>query len=71
MSVVNLISLNQGGLMPIDNTPRQDCDPSRTPHQEIDYTPKTYTLGEHIQIFLKFLAAAGLVFIVFWLYESR
>lgn len=57
--------------MPIDNTPRQDCDSSRTPHQEIDYTPKTYTLGEHIQIFLKFLAAAGLVFIVFWLYESR
>lgn len=71
MSVENLISLNEGGIMPHDNTPRRGCAPSHTPNPEIDYTPKNYSLRESIPTLLKFIAVAGFIFFIFWYYESH
>lgn len=54
-----------------DNTPRHDCAPSPAPRQEIDYTPKNYSLRESIPTLLKFIAIAGFIFVIFWIYESH
>ena len=65
------MSFNAGGFMPNDNTPRHDCAHPPTPQQEIDYTPKNYSLRESMPTLLKFLAIAGFIFFIFWFYESR
>ena len=53
-----------------DSTPpRVDGTPSAG-QPEIDYTPKTYSLRDHIPILLKFVATAGAIFLAFWLYET-
>jgi hypothetical protein len=39
------------------------------PKQEIDYTPKDYTLGETLRYGWKYLAVAGVVLFLFWLIE--
>ncbi|GAB6112521.1 hypothetical protein [Desulfomicrobium salsuginis] len=57
--------------MPKDNTPRHDCASSPISGQEVDYTPKNYSLRESIPTLLKFMAIAGFIFFVFWFYESR
>ncbi len=57
--------------MPNDNAPRHDCAPSPAPRQEIDYAPKNYSFRESIPTLLKFIAIAGLLFFIFWFYESR
>lgn len=53
-----------------DSSHSNDQNPSPTQKQEIDYTPKTYTSGDHILISLKFFAVAVLFFLIFWIYES-
>lgn len=54
-----------------DSTPpRVDGTPSAG-QAEIDYTPKTYSLRDHIPILLKFVATAGAIFLAFWLYETK
>ncbi|WP_373499948.1 hypothetical protein [Desulfococcus sp.] len=37
--------------------------------QEIDYSPKTYTLRDHIILGLKLFAVVGIIFMLFWMVE--
>lgn len=51
-------------------TPRVDgTSPAVQP--EVDYTPKTYPLRDHIPTLLKFIATAGAIFLALWLYEAK
>jgi hypothetical protein len=54
-----------------NNTSPRDRSESASPGAEIDYSPKQYSLREHFPILVKFIAAAGLVFLAFWLFERR
>ena len=54
-----------------NNTSPRDRATSVSPGAEIDYSPKTYSLRETFPILVKFIAAAGLVFLAFWLFETR
>ena len=56
--------------MDTDTSPR-DRAASASRDAEIDYSPKNYSLREHFPILVKFIAAAGLVFLAFWLFETR
>lgn len=53
-----------------ENTPLHDRAHPKG-QTEIDYTPKNYSIGEHIPILLKFIAIAGFIFLIFWFYESK
>ena len=53
-----------------DRSHLNDQRPSSSQKQEIDYTPKSYTSGDHVLISLKFFAVAVCLFLIFWIYES-
>jgi hypothetical protein len=54
-----------------NNTSPRDRAVSPSPHQEIDYSPKEYSLRDHVPILLKYIVVAGLVFLAFWFFETR
>lgn len=47
-----------------------DCVTPASPHSEIDYSPKNYTSTESILIILKYFSIAGIIFLLFWIFES-
>lgn len=54
-----------------NNTSPHDRAASASHDAEIDYSPKNYSLREHFPILVKFIAAAALVFLAFWIFETR